>query len=534
MRYLLNRKRLLSPGFIPLVRVQMTAMICIMKYLVLVTAFIALANTGLATAQNYPACNSHLSDPDGDGYGWENGTCLVEHIKLTEASCPEQNSDGNTGSELADTHCTDHSAALQAQDAESVIECFDTEPLNDGWGWNGHSSCRVETSPNITAEKQPVDQTTHTDPDSFENGNIPCIDTGPLNDGWGWNGQRSCRVTSIETQSPQTPFQKYGRLSVCKHGSYMLCDQYGQPVQLTGMSSHGIHWSGWHTYDRNGCLTENSLDLLARNWGTDVFRIAMYIKNGGYETNPEETIRHINTIISELSERGMYAIVDFHILAGTGISGNPLDYLDTAETFFRRIVHDNAHRQNVLYEIANEPQAPNLNWDHIRQYADRITRVIRDAEQPDNHAVVIVGTNSWSSFGLAANDNFFDIVNNPAYDSAQNLMYAFHFYASDPSHISKGYKDALAQAVYHIPVFVTEWGTQNASGGGVNDFNRAREYVQLMREKKISWAMWNFSDTEESSAVWNDSSFCSRNHGWNDPANLSATGRFIREVFNEQ
>jgi endoglucanase len=500
----LTRAPAFNPGAI-------TALMRIMKFLIAVTAVIALLTTGLAMAQTYPVCNSHLSDPDGDGYGWENGTCLVERVNHIN-----------------------HSLGPQAQDTDSVNECIDTVPLNDGWGWNGHSSCKVEASPNITAKKLLDDQTAHVGRESGDWVNTICIDTTPLNDGWGWDGEKSCRVSSVDINDNRTPFQRHGKLSICKRDSYMLCDQFGQAVQLTGMSSHGIHWSGWHTYDRNGCLTEDSLNLLAQSWGTEIFRIAMYIKNGGYETNPEETIRHVNTIISELSERGMYAIVDFHILAGTGISGNPLDYLNTAETFFRRIVRDNAHRQNVLYEIANEPQGSNLNWDHISQYADKIIRVIRDAEQPDNHAVVIVGTNSWSSFGMAGDGNYFDIVHNPVHDSAQNLMYAFHFYAGDSNHISKGYRDALATAVYHFPVFVTEWGTQSASGGGNNDFNRAREYVQLMREKKISWTMWNFSDSEESSAVWNETSFCGRNQGWNDPANLSATGRFISDIFQAQ
>ena len=98
----------------------------------------------------------------------------------------------------------------------------------------------------------------------------------------------------------------------------------------------------------------------------------MYVKYGGYESSPEETIRHVNTVIAELSDRGLYVIVDFHILAGTGVSGNPLNYTNTAETFFRRIVQDNKHRQNVLYEIANEPQASDLIWDHIKQYLSLI------------------------------------------------------------------------------------------------------------------------------------------------------------------
>jgi endoglucanase len=332
-----------------------------------------------------------------------------------------------------------------------------------------------------------------------------------------------------------TPHEINGKLQVCYIDNlYSLCNQYGDPVQLTGMSSTGIQWSGWHTYDRSGCLTGESLDLLSMNWKTDIFRIAVYPKNGGYESNPEEFFRHVNTIIAELSDRGMYAIVDYHILVGEGVSGNPLDYAESAESFFRRIVQDNKHRTNVLYEIANEPQGPDLTWDHIRQYADRITQAIREEEEPDNNAVVIVGTNAWSSFGMAFHGDFYEILDNPVDDSGNNLMYAFHFYANDSDHNKNGYLDGLSESVHHIPVFVTEWGTQYASGGGVNNFSKANQYLELMQEKNISWTMWNFSDTVESSAVWNDPNFCGMDEDWENPDHLSPTGLFIKQVFENK
>lgn len=461
-----------------------------MKYL---SILILLCVSSIAAGQTFPMCKHASSDPDGDGYGWENRTCLVD----IEARPGTSETNTNT----------------------STV-CIDTPPLNDGWGWNGQASCETNNADNgNTSYKSNI-----------------CFDTEPLNDGWGWNGFSSCRVpfesTAIDT-ADSTPFSRDGKLSVCYHNNtYSLCNASGKPIQLTGMSSHGIQWSGWHTYDRQGCLTPGSLDLLAYSWETDIFRIAMYPEYDGYQSNPEEFTQHVNTIIEQLSDRGMYVIVDYHILAGTGVSGNPLDYADSAEAFFRRIVRDNRHRKNVIYEIANEPQGPNLTWDQIKQYGNRITKAIREEEAPGNNSVVIVGTNSWSSFGMAENGNFFEIVENPVHDPANNLMYAFHFYANDPNHINRGYREALDQSVQQIPVFVTEWGTQYASGGGANNFDRAREYLQIMKNKNISWTMWNFSDSLEASAVWRDTSFCGKNQDWHNTDNLSATGRFIKNVFD--
>ncbi|MET0422543.1 MAG: cellulase family glycosylhydrolase, partial [Actinoplanes sp.] len=53
-----------------------------------------------------------------------------------------------------------------------------------------------------------------------------------------------------------------------------------------------------------------------------------------------------------------------------------------------------------------------------------------------------------------------------------------------------------------IPVFVTEFGTQTASGDGANNFTRSQQYLDLMAQKKISWTNWNYSDDSRSGAVF--------------------------------
>ncbi len=65
-----------------------------------------------AFAQSYPTCASSASDPDGDGWGWENNrSCKVA-------------TGGNSGGY---PNCA--SAA--------------SDPDGDGWGWENNQSCRV-------------------------------------------------------------------------------------------------------------------------------------------------------------------------------------------------------------------------------------------------------------------------------------------------------------------------------------------------------------------------------------------------------
>jgi endoglucanase len=87
----------------------------------------------------------------------------------------------------------------------------------------------------------------------------------------------------------------------------------------------------------------------------------------------------------------MYALVDFHIL-----SENPKKYTNHAIRYFTAIAKANKNRNNIIYEIANEPTK--ASWNDIRSYAERVIPEIRKID-PD--AVIIVGTRDWSSFGLA-------------------------------------------------------------------------------------------------------------------------------------
>ncbi|MEU5551480.1 cellulase family glycosylhydrolase [Micromonospora sp. NPDC047793] len=275
-----------------------------------------------------------------------------------------------------------------------------------------------------------------------------------------------------------TPASINGQLRVC---GVQLCNKYGRPIQLRGMSTHGIQW-----YSQ--CVNNASLDALAYDWNADVLRISMYIQEGGYETDPRGFTDRVHDYIERATARGMYAIVDWHMLT----PGDPNHNLARARTFFTEIAQRHKDKTNILYEVANEPNG--VSWASIKSYAEQIIPVIR-AQDPDG--VVLVGTRAWSSLGLSEGSSETEIVNSPV--NASNIMYTFHFYAA--SH-GTTYLNALSRTADRLPVFVTEFGTQTASGDGANDFTRAQQYLDLMATKKISWVNWNFSDDFRSGAVF--------------------------------
>ncbi len=275
-----------------------------------------------------------------------------------------------------------------------------------------------------------------------------------------------------------TPVAINGQLRVC---GVKLCNRFGQPIQLRGMSTHGIQWFPQ-------CVNNASLDALANDWKADVVRLSMYIQEDGYETNPRLFTDRMHSYIELATARGMYVIVDWHMLD----PGDPNYNLSRARTFFTEIAQRHAAKVNILYEVANEPNG--VSWSAVKSYAEQIIPVIR-AQDPDG--VVLVGTRAWSSLGVSDGSSETEIVNNPV--NAANIMYTFHFYAA--SHGSS-YLNTLSRAADRIPMFVTEFGTQNSAGEGANNFTQSQAYLDLMATKKISWTNWNYSDDHRSGAVF--------------------------------
>ncbi len=184
----------------------------------------------------------------------------------------------------------------------------------------------------------------------------------------------------------------------------------------------------------------------------------------------------------------MYVIVDWHMLD----PGDPHHNLARAKTFFTEIAQRHGSKTNLLYEIANEPSG--VSWSRIKSYAEQLVPVIR-AKDPETP--VLVGTRAWSSFGVSEGATESEVVSSPV--NAANIMYTFHFYAY--SHRDE-YLKTLSRAADKLPVFVTEFGTQNYAGEGSDDFTMTQKYLDLMASKKISWVNWNFSDDERSGAVF--------------------------------
>lgn len=280
-----------------------------------------------------------------------------------------------------------------------------------------------------------------------------------------------------------------------------LMDESGEPVQLRGVSTHGLAW--FPQYVNADCFRQ------LHEWGVDVIRPAMYTAEyGGYcEGGDQQALKQlIKDGVAYATEAGMYAIVDWHILS----DGDPDTHKDEAMAFFDEMSAALAGQDNVLYEICNEPNG-GTTWAAVKAYAQEVIPVIR-ANDPD--AVVIVGTPNWCQ-----------MVDQAAADPITeygNVMYALHFYADTHRDDLRARMEAAVEA--GLPIFVTEFGTCDASGNGEVNEEQADIWVALMDELGISYVNWNLSNKDESSAIL--ASGCEKISGFT-PEDLSRSGRWL-------
>lgn len=312
-------------------------------------------------------------------------------------------------------------------------------------------------------------------------------------------GQPSARRAAAETEEPSET------LSSLHVEGTALVNEDGEPVQLRGISTHGLAW--FPEYVNEDCFRQ-----LHEQWGVDVIRLAMYTAEyGGYcNGGDQQALKQlILSGVDYATKLGMYVIVDWHILTDL----DPNVHADEAIEFFREMSATLADHNNVLYEICNEPNG-GTSWAAVKQYAQQVIPVIRE-NAPG--AVIIVGTPNWCQFvDQAAADPITD------YD---NIMYSLHFYADTHRADLRG---AMENAVAAgLPIFVTEYGICDASGNGAINTEEANKWVEAMDRLGISYVNWSLCNKDESASLLRAE--CQKTSGF-ATEDLSESGRWVYEM----
>jgi endoglucanase len=310
---------------------------------------------------------------------------------------------------------------------------------------------------------------------------------------------------AVDTQG-RTVVERYGQLQVIGTN---LCNSEGTPVQLRGMSSHGLQWHGKYA---NPAV----LRWLRDDWNAQLWRAAMYLTEGGYVTNPALRQKVVDSV-EAATEVGMYVIIDWHVHKDR----DPRAYQDRAVAFFTDMAQRYGDRPNVIYEICNEPNGPDVTWSgSIKPYAETVISAIRQHD-PDN--IIIVGTPNWSQdVDAAALDPI---------TGQTNIMYTLHFYAG--SHGDELRAKAQTALKAGLPLFVTEWGTTLNTGGGECFHDKSLEWLSFMKKHNISWANWSVNNKGEASGALVFNADRDAKGSWK-LEDLSPNGVFMRSVLRNE
>jgi endoglucanase len=110
------------------------------------------------------------------------------------------------------------------------------------------------------------------------------------------------------------------------------------------------------------------------------------------------------------------------------------------------------------------------------------------AIDPDN--LIVAGTPTWSQdVDIAAADPL----------PFANIAYTLHFYAG--THRQELRDKALRAMELGVALFVTEWGTSEASGDGTLDEAETRLWREFMETHKLSHLNWSIIDKDETAAA---------------------------------
>lgn len=286
------------------------------------------------------------------------------------------------------------------------------------------------------------------------------------------------------------PVSAYGQLQAGKNSSgkgqiYGSCKGVttGNEVQIQGMS---LFWSiasdvgapFWTADYVSGLVSRQNIQIIRAPMGVDEDWDA-----GNYFTNTSRYQGLMNTVVQAAIDNDIYVIIDYH-------SHKANENVNNAKTFFKYMAEKWGSYDNVIFEIFNEPI--DQTWSTIKDYADEVISVIR--QYSDN--LILVGNSNYDQHPNEA-------TNNPIDDD--NVAYTFHFYAGTHTTDNQG-TNAVSAMNSGLSVFVSEWGTVNANGGGSVSGNSST-WLSWMNNHKLSGANWSVSNKNEGASYFSGSAW---------------------------
>lgn len=317
------------------------------------------------------------------------------------------------------------------------------------------------------------------------------------------------------------PVSYYGKLKVREGAAFLDGEKKGSEVQLRGVSFgwSNTSWESGRFYQAEFAAT--AVEHMVKDWKAEVVRAAYGTTSSAFTSSTAtENRASVERVVDAAIANDVYVIIDFH-------SHNAQNEVENSKVFFEYMAQKYGDKDNVIFELYNEPINP-ATWADIKTYSEQIIPVIRKYSTN----LILVGTPNYSQKVTA-------VVGNAIDDG--NVGYVLHFYAN--THPLNNWRDNIEIALNNgLLIFVTEYGTTDADGGQSNaghydthNAGRTNAWHNFMDEKKISSAAWEVNDKYAGSAFFGIQGAAKKFDmvSWADTTKMNESGKYIFNKLNE-
>jgi endoglucanase len=322
---------------------------------------------------------------------------------------------------------------------------------------------------------------------------------------------------------------QYGRLYA--DGNKIVGEKSnGKPVQLKGSS---MQWSvtGWGS---DKFFRTETVNALVDGWNAQVIRVPLGLSipgefKTGYDDKPKENWERVKNVADAAIAKDVYVIVDWHSHYGHLQTELAIDFFTN-----QKLAGKYGNVPHVIFEIYNEPP-DSVSWEQVKKYSNAVIAAIRKAGFKN---LILVGNPHWGTdTDIAAKD--------PPTDPFNNFALVFHFYADahkvSSNHYNKNpsitFRNIIQSALgKNIPVFVSEWGTNDATQYGKHNFAETDKWHAYLDSNKISSCAWGATagtiygeNILDYWSAWGNPLHYDVNKiaNWTDPYRMTSHGRYI-------
>lgn len=296
-----------------------------------------------------------------------------------------------------------------------------------------------------------------------------------------------------------------------------LCDKDGNKMVLRGVGTH-------HLLMYKQLHTHKAIETL-KYYGINCIRLSVYLsdkwydKSGGknmdylgfgigYLNSMDETNEEIDKLVNICHDLGMYVILDWH--SYHSIDGDVTKYTQQQKEFFELFAKKYRGYGNVLYELHNEPYK-----NTCEELLPSIQECVNIIEKYDPNPVIICG------LGKGWIDGMMDVVTS----NNLNIFISPHYYVAEEL-ASKEIIDQRMREFNSKPIFISEWGNSDLSGGGTKNDVMTNYFMDKLHENKISNCIWKFTYQPHTTSLLRYYPVMIENEGY-------ANGGFVKGLLSE-